>query len=134
MKTDIYDTHAKAFDRVSAYVVMRDSERVATIALKFPADGAGRLYAYVHWLGIPMVRGMAGGYGYDKRTAAVSTAACLLDPNANEKHAADVGLQYCEGRPWFEHYKAFIAAARLDDGNDWQRNLEKAGFTIWQAV
>lgn len=55
--TDIYDLHSKAFARVSAYVVLdKSGERVATVAFKFPADGAGRLYAYVHWIGVPMVR------------------------------------------------------------------------------
>lgn len=58
--TKIYEQHDAAFSRVSAYVVARNGERVATIAFKFPADGAGRLWAYVHWLGLEMVRGIRG--------------------------------------------------------------------------
>jgi hypothetical protein len=134
MKTDIYDLHAKAFDRVSAFVVMRDSERVATVAIKFPADGAGRLYAYIHWIGLPMVRGVANGYGYDKRTAACVDAARKLHPDSALQRANETGLQYATGRPWLDHYPAFVAALQTDDGNDWARNLEKAGFTVWQAV
>lgn len=131
---DIYDQHAAAFAHVSAFVIMRDGERVATVAFKFPKDGAGRLYAYVHWLGVPMVRAFAGGYGYDKRTAACVNAACLLDPESADKAAAEFGHAYCAARPWFEHYRPFIAALRTDDGYDWSRNLEKAGFTVLQAV
>lgn len=73
--SDIYDQHRAAFANVSAYVILRGGERVATIAFKFPRDGAGRLYAYVHWIGVPMVRGFAAGGGYDKRSAAVADAA-----------------------------------------------------------
>lgn len=52
--TDIYKQHDTAFARVSGYVIAKDGERVATIAFKFPADGAGRLWAYVHWHTKPM--------------------------------------------------------------------------------
>lgn len=55
--SDIYDLHRKAFARTAAYVVVHKGERVATIALKYPQDGAGRLWAYVHWVGLEMVRG-----------------------------------------------------------------------------
>ena len=77
--TDIYDQHAKAFAAVQAFVILDTSgERVATVALKFPRDGAGRLYAYVHLIGVEMVRAHAGGYGYDKRSAAVVAVLMLL--------------------------------------------------------
>ncbi|MDE2426686.1 MAG: hypothetical protein KGO96_12340 [Elusimicrobia bacterium] len=73
--TDIYDQHRAAFAQVEAYVILKDGQRVANIAFKFPRDGAGRLWAYVHWLGLSMVRGYASGCGYDKRTAACASAA-----------------------------------------------------------
>lgn len=131
---DIYDQHDAAFARVSAFVICRDGGRVATVALKFPADGAGRLYAYVHWLGLPMVRGFAGGYGYDKRTAAVQTAAKSIPLGAAFSKAQETGLEYCEGRPWYEAFPAFREALQGADGTSWDRALEKAGFTVWQAV
>lgn len=118
MKPAIYDQHDKAFNRVSAFVIVKDGERVATVAIKFPADGAGRLYAYVHWLGLEMVRGWANGYGYDKRSAAVSDA-CTRMCKAGETPAAS----------W-----PFTAALTCSDGTDWTRALEKAGFTVWQAI
>lgn len=125
-RPDIYTQHDKAFDAVSAYVVLNSAnERVATVALKFPRDGAGRLYAYVHWIGLEMVRGWAGGYGYDKRSAACSSAARRIaignlsgDEWANRRHEAT----------------AFVEALEKDSGEDWTRQLEAAGFKVFQAV
>jgi hypothetical protein len=115
--SSIYEQHTAAFAQVSGFVVMDGAERVATVGLKFPKDGAGRLWAYVHWVGTPMVRGSAGGYGYDKRSAAVAAAAGKLsDADAT-------------GR-----FHDFKAAAMKDGGWGWTRNLEKAGFTVLQAV
>ncbi len=123
---DIYEQHGKAFANVSAFVIMRDGERVATIALKFPRDGAGRLYAYVHWLGEPMVCGHAGGCGYDKRSAACANAARKLSPPYD--HTGEV--------PTSDHemWERFRDALRTDDGYGWDHRLREAGFTIWQAV
>ena len=66
-----------AFKQVSAFVVMdQDTMRpIAKIALKFPSDGAGRVNAYIHLIGIEVQHGYAGGYGYDKRTASIIDAA-----------------------------------------------------------
>jgi len=122
--SDIYEQHTAAFANVSAYVIMRDGSRVATIAFKFPRDGAGRLYAYVHWLGFPMVRGWAGGGGYDKRSAAVASAAKLIK-------APDVEWTGLEHHP---QLPAFIAAIAKDDGMEWHNNLRAAGFDVLQAV
>lgn len=116
--TKIYDQHNAAFSNVSAYVVLLNGEKVATIALKFPRDGAGRLYAYVHWLGCEMVRGYAGGYGYDKRTAAVQDAARKL----HKEERSDAEL-------W-----QFLDALDNVGGAYFDRALEKAGFTVLQAV
>ena len=116
--TSIYDQHDAAFANVSAFVILKGAERVATVAIKFPKDGAGRLYAYVHWIGTEMVRGMAGGYGYDKRTAAVSNAAEKLDVPVEHKSA----------------HADFAVSLRDPDGRDWTRKLEDAGFTVLQAV
>ena len=117
---DIYEQHRQAFAQVSAYVVMRGDDRVATVAIKFPRDGAGRLYAYVHWIGAEMTRGFAGGGGYDKRTAACASAARKLSIPADMRDA--------------EGAAAFKAALLVDDGNDSSEHLRRAGFTVWQAV
>ncbi|QXV73542.1 hypothetical protein [Rhizobium phage RHph_X2_30] len=116
-KPTIYDQFDKAFQNVSAYVVLdKQGECVAKIAFKFPRDGAGRLYAYVHWLGTQMVRGQASGYGYDKRSAAVA--------NAVRKADSVLKAQAAE----------FYDALENDGGEYWDTRLRNAGFTVIQAV
>jgi hypothetical protein len=125
--TKIYEQHDSAFSRVSAYVVARNGERVATIAFKFPADGAGRLWAYVHWLGLEMVRGYAGGYGYDKRTAACSSAMGPLKAKASAPGELEILRNESA-------LAAFIEALARDAGQHWGGALRDAGFEVWQAV
>lgn len=116
---NIYDKHRAAFDAVSAYVIVRDGERVGTIAFKYPRDGAGRLYAYVHFHGIAMVRGFAAGGGYDKHSAACASAARAMVVKTGEGTV---------------HLDAFVTALAKDDGFGWDHNLRIAGFSVWQAV
>lgn len=129
---DIYDLHKKAFARVSAYVVMSQGERVATIAIKYPADGAGRLWAYVHFLGSPMVRAYAGGYGYDKTSAAVESAISRVDlvevDHSNQSYAMH-SIAHNEQAARFR-----AAIAEDSSGRDWARKLENAGFRVLSAV
>jgi len=121
--SDIYNQHSAAFRDVSAFIVLdRSGERVATIALKFPRDGAGRLYAYVHWLGVPMVRGFASGGGYDKRSAAIASAARKIPAACRAANEPQ------------EDWKAFVERACRDDGHSWESNLMGAGFRVLQAV
>ncbi len=123
--SDIYDQHKAAFAHVSAYVVVKDGELVARIAFKFPKDGAGRLYAYVHWLGLPMVRGFATGGGYDKGSAACSAAISRMKDG--------LGINPLEALQ-IQHYDAFRAALSKDDGTTWNDHLRAAGFLVLAAV
>lgn len=117
--TDIYDQHRAAFSNVSAYVVTdKAGSRIATIAFKFPKDGAGRLYCYFHFLGLPMVRGFAGGYGYDKRSAALQSAIC----KAHDESPIEPKLA------------PFTKLVKAMDGGDWENVLFKAGFNVLQSV
>ena len=122
--TDIYEQHNKAFSHVAAYVVLKDGERVATIAFKFPKDGAGRLYAYVHWLGVEMVRGHANGYGYDKKSAAVESAVSKI------QNPAIASLSRAHDENWY----LFTEALASVGGSYWHDKLRDAGFTVLQAV
>lgn len=103
----IYEQHDAAFNLVSAYVLMRGKTKVATIALKYPKDGAGRLYCYFHVLGCEMVRGHSSGCGYDKASAAVVDAIGKIeevmtfggvnpDVKKIQKHLKDA-----ESRTWY---------------------------------
>lgn len=121
--TNVYDQHRASFPHVSAYVVMYGARQVATIAFKFPRDGAGRLYCYAHWFGTPMVRGYAGGYGYDKRSAAAASAARKMPEHLPDGYdgAGDV-------------YGKFVDTISRDGGEEWHNALRKAGFDVLQAV
>ena len=109
--TNIYEQFDKAFLRVSAYTLLRAGDPIGRVAFKHPADGAGRLWCYLQVWGYPMVRGYAGGYGYDKRSAAFETAARKLtqddrvSQNIRDAVAKDFGLS-------------------------WIRQLEAEGFTV----
>ena len=129
--SNIYDQHRAAFANVSAFVILRGRNVIGKIAFKFPRDGAGRLYAYVHFHGAPMVRGFAGGYGYDKRTTAVEDAFKKIDP---AYFAAVDGEPdyYAKTRRECARFVKAIDGAK--DGTEWNRSLENAGYTVAQAV
>ena len=123
----IYDQHASAFPHMSAYVILKDGERVATVAVKYSARST-RVWAYLHVLSLPMVRACADGGGYDKTSAAIAKASqqvrCPLTVyypgNAQELH--DLAQFWNDLSP------------SLDKGHEWTRALELAGFTVLQAV
>lgn len=117
---DIYDQHKAAFASVSAHVILKDGVRVATVAFKYPRDGAGRLYAYVHVFGRAMVRGFASGGGYDKHSAACASAASHIRISSELPDAP--GAMLCRD------------VLFNDDGMRWDNRLERAGFTVLQAV
>ena len=123
--TDIYDQHHKAFANVGAYVICKNNERVATIAFKFPKDGAGRLWVYVHFIDVPMVRAYAGGYGYDKKSAAVESA---VEKLTQVKSWSELDARR-ENKIVF-----FLDALKDLGGKDWHDALRDAGFIVLQAV
>lgn len=124
--THIYNQHRAAFAHVAAYVILHNGERVATIAFKYPRDGAGRLYAYVHWTGLPMVRGYANGFGYDKPSAACASASAKMSSTKTKP------FYHVEGTT--AEFGAFCAALGKNDGYYWHDNLRSAGFIVLQAV
>lgn len=72
---NIYDQFDAAFRKVAAYCFVHpETQQQINVCFKYPADGAGRLYCYVHFVHAEMVRGFAGGYGYDKTSAAFINA------------------------------------------------------------
>ena len=128
MSQDIYDLHARAFKNVSAFVVIDSTgDRVATIAFKFPNDGAARLNCYLHVMGVSMVKGHADGYGYDKKSAAAANAA---------RRVADYSETDRNGH-WKQHAEtrdSIVAALKINGGHSWINELESAGFVVLQAV
>jgi hypothetical protein len=123
MSTNVYDLHRVAFASVGAYAISRDGERIASVAFRFPHDGAGRLWCYVHVFGTEMVRSCAGGYGYDKCSAAVASAVARIKAPEGEAWAKDAAS-----------VRAIQTCLSGDSGQHWDRRLQDAGFTVWQAV
>lgn len=120
MPTDVYDQHKAAFANVSVFVILKDGKCVASVAFKYPRDGAGRLWCYLHIFGAPMARGYAGGYGYDKTSAAFEAAAAKHSSDAYPEDLVDIAV-----------IKAAVAG---DSGYHWDRRLADAGYTVLQAV
>jgi hypothetical protein len=126
--TNVYDQHSAAFSKVAAFLVFKDHERVATVAIKYPARGGGRFSAYLHVIGLPMVRGRAGGDGYDKASAAVASAARLVRTR-DYYHDISEHTKNCDTAKFWNEL-----APSLDSGREWTRALERVGFTVHQAV
>ena len=135
---DVYNNHDKHFRQVRAYCVLKDGQHVAKVSIRYPQDGVGRVYAYVHFLGIRMVRGDAGGYGYDKTSAAVWKAC-----EEYRKHKVAITAEQFEGLPdsLKDERRAFFSGpvtaffdAITARGDDWKRGLEQAGYSVFQAV
>lgn len=119
--TKIYEQHDAAFRTVSAYVILKGDKVVAKVAFKF----GGAVTAYVHWIGIEMTKGRAGGGGYDRQSAAVAYAARKI-PEASYATTADAQER--------GNRDAFLKAARADEGKHWDDAVRDAGFTVIQAV
>jgi hypothetical protein len=116
----IYDQHRNAFAAVTAAVVLHDGKLIARIAVKH----GNAATAYVHFLGAPMMRGQAGGGGYDKTSAAIDAAARKIVAPEGEKWNLDRAL--CD--------KFTTACILGSNGNGWDRSLREAGFDVHQAV
>ena len=128
----IYAQIDAAFGRVSAAVVLdRSGDAVATVALKMPRQGEGRLYAYVHLIGVEPVRAFATGYGYDKRSAAVASAVAKI-PTSDDKLSDGTACPHSDALNATR--AALIAAVPAMDSRNWGDALERAGFRVLVAV
>ena len=103
-----------AFKRASVFVVLRNGAVVGTVAIAHPADGAGVLRAFVREdnaeRGWRTLQGSAGGYGYDKRSAAVQDAAARFGGSIFGVDISKIG------------------------GLGWDSALIRAGLTVFRAL
>lgn len=118
-----------AFAQVSSFVILDADTKnvVAKIALKYPKDGAGRLSCYMHIIGTELQIGTASGYGYDKRTAAIVSA-------ADKYMSTDIDLTALrEKNPKAYKLLDFLQSDKAQGG--WQEVInEKNGFIVIQAI
>ncbi|CAB4196379.1 hypothetical protein UFOVP1299_80 [uncultured Caudovirales phage] len=122
MAKEVYEQHLQSFNGVSAYVVTFGGERAATISFKYARTGG--VICYLHWICSPMVRGRAGGGGYDKATAALEEAFSKL----NEKlaHEIDEGEQVA--------YANVLESMKNSTGGSWEGRFKTAGFEVLRAI
>lgn len=106
---NIYEQH---FERTKAFAVLENGKHFANVTIRCPRDGAGRLYAYLHVIGAEMQRGVAGGYGYDKASAAIASAASKIDV----KKSSEIDL--------------FVETLKDAHGGSWDKALSHAGFEV----
>ncbi len=128
MSSNVYEQHKAHTKSVSAYAILKEGEHVANVTIRFPADGSGRLYAYVHWLGTQMIRGSASGSGYDKRSSAVACAARQYlkgwaKPKATANATPDSILDGVRQSLFWE-------SCAKDRGQEWADAIRAAGFTV----
>ena len=117
--TNIYEQHDRAFASVSAYVIAKDGAKIGSVSFKC---GASRVTAFVHFLGLEMVKGHADGGGYDKNSVAAARAVAKINLEVKP---------HDENR---DNLFRFVGALERDGGHSWERCLADAGFTVWQAV
>lgn len=109
----VYDNLDKATKHISASVILKDGEVKGRIIVKYPKDGAGRLYVFIHEYGLECLQGMASGYGYDKTGAAISDAYQQW-----EKGNSDIGAEL------------YRAIEPVTYNGEWQNVLRKAGYDV----
>ena len=120
-----------AFKQVSAFVVMDQDtmQSVAKIALKFPSDGAGRVNAYIHLIGMEVQHGYAGGYGYDKRTASIIDAIS----NCNDIWAQQIKSGFVSLTSAQQNFINLLLSDKAQGG--WLEVINQDnGFIVIQAV
>lgn len=122
------DTVYKTFDRVTSrirsHAILRDGESVGFVLIHYPADGAGRLKAFVHLYGLPMAYGSASGCGYDKASAAVHAA--VKSMQIDDCTVDEVGAQGMEAR----RIARLLQNTFAEGGRDYVRQMEDQGLTL----
>lgn len=111
----VYESLDKATKHISASVILKNGEVKGRIIVKYPKDGAGRLYVFIHEYGLECLQGMASGYGYDKTGAAISDAYQQW-----AKEYGDSGI--CA-----ELYRVLEPVTY---NGEWQNVLRKAGYEV----
>lgn len=120
----IYKTFDRVTSRIRSHAIMSGAEPVGFVLIHYPADGAGRLKAFLHLYGLPMAYGSAAGYGYDKASAAVYAA--IISMQVDDREIDEVGIQGMEAR----RIARLLQDAFSDGGRDYVRQMEDQGLTL----
>jgi len=128
--TAVYNWYSRAFRGVAAWVIAEKhtGKHIANVSMKYPQDGSGRLYVYLHIIGLDMVRGSAAGGGYDKGSAAMEKATEAVKAPAFKLLKNE---RYCT----IDRHRRTIADTMAKNGGwAWQDRLAAAGYAVFQAV
>lgn len=118
----------------SAWLVLRNGDVVAKIVTHYGGRRSPNgltVRAFVHVLGLPMVRGIARGGGYDMRTAAIASA-CQHIQDAKLKH-----LPTTQGEDMYKlalNEQAAKFRALVDQGHDIPHQLRAMGYQVEQVM
>jgi hypothetical protein len=118
--TDVYELHRQAFRDVSAYVVLQGENLVATVAFRREANGAGLVYCYLQIAGTQMVRAFVPHGGRERHTAALQNAVARVQADSDDTRAQQITGAFRD--------------AVTSNGSNWDQDLRRAGFRVWQAV
>ena len=136
-----YVSETKAGQSVSAYVILKNGKDIATVRAHF-SDGGSVLVNVFNYGATnsdheskPFQHARAGGYGYDKFTAALSGMTIDGITMCNHSNRADSEYK-CDktGKPRGKKLPPDVSGAnwRRFDGKGWHEDGDKSGdFTSW---
>lgn len=117
---NVYALQSRKFKGVSAFVIMKGGKHVASVTLKFPKDGMGKLHGFMHCIGTEMVTASCSGCGYDKCTAViVKLADEMLKQDFNKVRHAD-------------YFKLLTVLSDSEAG--WKEYLYDNNFQVIQVI
>ena len=88
--TTVYEKQVKHFSKVSAYVIIdNEGDQKGTMQVKYPNDGMGKMFLYLHLHGSTMVQVSVSGCGFDKLSVAVQNAAEAYQTDLTFKNDRD---------------------------------------------
>jgi len=123
-QTALYDAQRKAANGSLFYVVFEGPRLVARLSFHYNRPNtACTCFLWVQAAGIS--KGVAKGGGYDRKSAAALKAAKSI-PALDRCYQEIVG--------YAERVEKIRAALNHDDGQDWMRHLEAAGFVVYSAI
>lgn len=123
--------HDRITRDLSAWLILKNGEPVAKVTTRYSGrsnPNGVSCTAFVHVLGLPMVRGKTGpGGGYDMKSAAVEAAVANWPDDLYQKD---------------EHLSSFAREAvykiygrvGLSNGQTWDAQVRAAGYTVVEVL
>lgn len=104
----VYDKLDKHFAQVSAWVIVNEQgEQVGKMAAKYPKDGIGKLYLYLHLHGSEMVQVGVSGCGFDKLSVAIQKAGEAYRKDLTFKNDRDFIKALCNVNHDFSNWNKY---------------------------